>query len=74
MNPDTSISAYGLVNLTESEQSLTLPHNAGTDRLTGRTIGPEITLRPLEVLLLEVQPTSNLSTAEESQQEPAAQT
>jgi beta-galactosidase GanA len=58
MNPDTTIAAYGVVNLTITEQTLTLP-KPGKDRLTGRELGPDITLAPLEVLLLELAPTSS---------------
>jgi len=54
MNPDTSIAAYGLVNLTrERQQTITLA-KAGADRLSGRTVGPEIQLEALEVMLVEV--------------------
>jgi beta-galactosidase GanA len=53
MNPDTSIAAYGVVNLTSERQTITLT-KSGADRLTGRTVGPEIHLEPLEVMLVEV--------------------
>jgi beta-galactosidase GanA len=53
MNADTTIAAYGLVNLTDSPQQITLP-KPGTDRLTGRALGPEIDLEPHEVILLDL--------------------
>ncbi|MDB5321456.1 MAG: beta-galactosidase [Phycisphaerales bacterium] len=53
MNADTTIAAYGVVNLTQERQTITLP-KAGTDRLSGRSAGPEIELEPREVLLVEV--------------------
>jgi beta-galactosidase len=46
-------SGYGVVNLSEQPQSVTLPAG-GIDRLTGREMGPEIQLTPLEVILLEI--------------------
>lgn len=53
MNADTTIAAYGLVNLTDTPQTITLP-KPGTDRLTGRALGPEIDLEPHEVILLDL--------------------
>jgi beta-galactosidase GanA len=53
MNADTTIAAYGLVNLTDSPQQITLP-KPGTDRLTGRALGPEIDLEPHEAILLDL--------------------
>jgi len=50
MHPDTSIAAYGLVNLSQSEQKLRLPE-PGHDRLTGRELATELTLAPFEVLI-----------------------
>jgi beta-galactosidase GanA len=73
MNPDTSISAYGLVNLTEQEQTITL-EKSGTDRLTDRPLGPDITLAPLEVLLLELQPIETPATPAGDSNEPAIAT
>jgi beta-galactosidase GanA len=55
MNPDTTIAAYGLVNLTSDPQTITLP-NAGTDRLTSRSVGPEITIEPQGVMVVELTP------------------
>jgi beta-galactosidase GanA len=52
MKPDASIAAYGLVNPTDQPQKIQLPH-PGTDRLTGRTVGPELDIAPHEVLLIE---------------------
>ena len=42
---------YGVVNLTESPRTVTLPQ-PGVDRFTGQSRGPHIDLEPLEVLLL----------------------
>jgi beta-galactosidase GanA len=55
MNPDTSIAGYGVVNLTEEQQSVTIP-KGGRDRLSGRAIATEVALAPFEVVLVEVQP------------------
>jgi len=73
MNPDTSISAYGLVNLTEQEQTITL-EKPGTDRLTSRALGPDVTLAPLEVILLELQPTESPAIPTNDPTEPAIAT
>ncbi|HEY7118597.1 MAG TPA: beta-galactosidase [Tepidisphaeraceae bacterium] len=54
MNPDTSIAGYGVVNLTGEQQSVALP-KGGTDRLSGRAVGTDMTLAPFEVVLVEVQ-------------------
>ncbi len=43
--------ALALVNLREDEQTIRLPH-PGTDLLTGRHIPEEITLAPLEVIIV----------------------
>ncbi|MFW6062311.1 MAG: beta-galactosidase, partial [Planctomycetota bacterium] len=43
---------WAVVNLTEASQQVKLPAG-GTDRLTGRTVDAELTLEPLEVLLIE---------------------
>jgi beta-galactosidase GanA len=53
MNADTTIAAYGLVNLTAQPQTITLP-KPGNDRLGGRTLGPEIELVPRQVLLIDI--------------------
>jgi len=53
MNPDTTIAAYGVVNLTREIQSITLP-KPGTDRLTAAPTSGEVTLAPFEVKLIEV--------------------
>jgi beta-galactosidase GanA len=53
MNADTTVAAYGLVNLTARPQTITLP-KPGNDRLGGRTLGPEIELAPREVLLIDI--------------------
>jgi beta-galactosidase GanA len=53
MNPDNSIAAYGVVNLSGQAQPITLP-KAGRDRLSGRDVGPEVELEGFEVLLLDV--------------------
>jgi beta-galactosidase GanA len=53
MRPDTTVAAYGLVNLTKQPQSITLP-KPGQDRLTNRDVGPGIALQPLEVMLVAV--------------------
>ena len=53
MNPDTSIAAYGLVNLSDAEQTITLPE-AGKDRLTGEEHARDVTLAPREVKLIEL--------------------
>jgi beta-galactosidase GanA len=71
MNPDTSISAYGVVNLTEREQTVTLS-TGGTDRLSGRELGPEITLGPLQTVLLEVQPATAPEPSTDGNQTPEA--
>ncbi len=48
-----TVAGYGVVNLSESPQEVTLPA-AGTDRLTGQRVGPEMHLAPLAVRLVEV--------------------
>jgi hypothetical protein len=53
MNADTTIAAYGLVNLSTEPQTITLP-KAGLDRLSGRALGPEIDLDPHQVILLDL--------------------
>ncbi|HSI34373.1 MAG TPA: beta-galactosidase [Tepidisphaeraceae bacterium] len=53
MNPDTSIAAYGLVNLSQAEQEIRLPEG-GTDRLTGRALGETVTLGAFEVVIHEL--------------------
>jgi beta-galactosidase GanA len=53
MNADTTIAAYGLVNLSAQPQTITLP-KAGNDRLDGRALGPEIELAPREVMLIDI--------------------
>lgn len=52
-NPDNSIAAYGVVNLSDQPQTISLP-KIGTDRLTGRRIQEDLTLQPSEVMLVEV--------------------
>ena len=47
------VAGFGVVNLTEKPQQVTVPAG-GVDRLTGREMGPDIQLDPLEVVLLEV--------------------
>jgi beta-galactosidase GanA len=61
MNPDTSIAAYGLVNLSDSEQTIALAE-AGRDRLTGTEHAREVTLAPRDVKLIEL-PTASPSPA-----------
>jgi beta-galactosidase GanA len=61
MNPDTSIAAYGVVNLSDSEQTIILAQ-AGRDRLTGAEHAREITLAPRDVKLIEL-PASTSSPA-----------
>ncbi len=53
-NADGTIAGYGLVNITEEPQKVTLPV-AGTDMLTGERAGPEIALDPLGVMLVEIE-------------------
>jgi hypothetical protein len=53
MNPDNSIAAYGVVNLSREAQAITLP-KGGRDRLSGRDLGAEVELEGFEVLLLDV--------------------
>lgn len=53
MNPDGSVAAYGVVNLSGEGQTVTIP-KGGVDRLTSRQIGTEIALQAHEVLLIEV--------------------
>jgi beta-galactosidase GanA len=55
MNPDGSVNAYGLVNLTARPQAIKLP-KAGSDRLSGREVGAEVTLGPRETMLVQVTP------------------
>jgi beta-galactosidase GanA len=52
MNPDGSIAAYGLVNLSGAEQVITLPQG-GRDRLSGREYAAQVVMPPREVLLIE---------------------
>jgi len=60
MNPDNTVAAYGVVNLIAQTQSITLP-KPGTDRLTNRPIGVDVTLQANEVLLLEIAADTNPS-------------
>ena len=53
MNPDSSVAAYGIVNLTNEPQTIALP-SSGLDRLTGRDTGAEVNLQPMQVMLVEV--------------------
>lgn len=53
MNADTTIAAYGLVNLTNQPQTITLA-KPGNDRLGGRTLEPEIDLAPRQVMLVDI--------------------
>jgi hypothetical protein len=55
MNADTTIAAYGLVNLTAQPQTITLP-KAGSDRLANSPVGPEVQVPPFQVMLVEVSP------------------
>lgn len=50
---DGSVAGYGIINLAESDQEITLPAG-GIDRLSGRKTQPTITLSALEVMLVEV--------------------
>jgi beta-galactosidase GanA len=52
-NPDSSIAAYGVVNLSDQPQTISLP-KIGTDRLTGKRIQEDLTLEPYEAMLVEV--------------------
>jgi beta-galactosidase GanA len=52
MNPDGSIAAYGLINLSDAEQTITLPQH-GRDRLSGRDNSADISVPPREVRLIE---------------------
>ncbi len=50
------IAGYAMVNLTESKQLVTIPTPGGeqlTDALTGREVGPDVEMQPLEVMLLK---------------------
>jgi len=49
---DGSVQGYGIVNLSEQPQQVTLPR-PGTDRLTGRRCGPRLDLGPLAVIIVE---------------------
>jgi beta-galactosidase GanA len=55
MNPDASVAAYGLVNLSAQAQTVTLPQG-GPDRLTGEEAGSEVTIGPRGVMLVQVTP------------------
>ena len=55
MNPDTTIAAYGLINLCDQPQTITLPQ-PGKDRLTKREVLATLTLPPREVMLVEFSP------------------
>jgi beta-galactosidase GanA len=50
---DGKLAGYGVVNLSEAPREVTLGAR-GRDLLTGRMLGPELRLAPLEVLVLEV--------------------
>jgi beta-galactosidase GanA len=52
MNPDTTIAAYGLINLSDQEQTITLP-TPGKDRLTNRETSATISLAPRQVMIVE---------------------
>jgi beta-galactosidase len=49
---DGRIAGWGVVNLSESGQSVTLPE-AGVDLLTGQRVGRELALEALEVMIVE---------------------
>jgi hypothetical protein len=53
MNPDNSIAGYGVVNLSQEPQQITLA-KGGRDRLSDREVGAEVELAGFEVLLVEV--------------------
>jgi beta-galactosidase GanA len=53
MNPDGSVAAYGVVNLSGEGKKVVLPHG-GRDRLGNREVGTEILLVAHEVMLVEV--------------------
>jgi len=57
MNADTTIAAYGLVNLSAQPQTITLP-KAGIDRLANSTVGPELQVPPFQAMLVELSPQS----------------
>ena len=50
---DGAISGYGVVNITEKPQQVTLP-SGGTNLLTGNEIEKTLSLKPLEVVLVKV--------------------
>jgi beta-galactosidase GanA len=47
------VAGYGIVNITESEQTITLK-KSGKDLLSGRTVGAQTTLEPLQVMLVAI--------------------
>lgn len=49
---DEGVSGYGVVNYTREKKRITLPQS-GRDRFTGRRVGADLELEPLEVLLIE---------------------